>query len=143
MAPPSRHRPAEAVPRYGFSTQVYIRSVIAHPGEEYGQAELRRRVLLHLAAPRARCLALGLDQLLEALEVAADAALRDAEGVAGGFDDSVGVDVHLDHDAGLVLVGLVEGHDAGLLSPARAAPRDALVGRLLGHLGVELLALAA
>ena len=93
---------------------------------------------LDLAAPLAGLAAAALDHLLEAVEVALDPPLGDAQRVAGLLDDALGLGVELDHHARLVVVEAVEGDDAGVVRAARGAPGHPLVGLLLGDLGVEL-----
>src|SRR5512134_2041210 len=95
-------------------------------------ARSARRALRDLAAPAAGLHAAALDDLLEALEVALDASLHEAERVADLLHRPLGLVVHLQHDPGLALVEAVEGHHAGVLGPLVRGPGDALVGRLLG-----------
>src|SRR5207237_6476112 len=99
--------------------------------------------LLDLAAPGARLTPAALDELLEALEVALDAGLHDAQRVGDVLHDALGLVVDLQHHARPVVVDAVEGHHAGVPGAAAARPRDALVGPLLRDLGDPLLFLAA
>src|SRR5687768_9459838 len=59
---------------------------------------------LDLAAPGARLAAPALHEFLEALQVALDAHLHDAEGVAQVLDHAVRVVVELKHHLGAVVV---------------------------------------
>src|SRR4051794_9738865 len=104
---------------------------------------LRRALLVDLAAPGAGLAAARLDELLEPLEVALRAVLRDAERVADALDEPLGLVLHLHHHAGRVVRDPVERHDAGVRRAGRALPRDALVRALLGDDRVPLLLLAA
>src|SRR5437763_401112 len=84
-----------------------------------------------------------LDELLEALEVALDADLHDAERVGDVLDGALRIVVDLEHHACAVVVDPVKGHRARVPCAAAARPRDALVGALLDDLGVPFLFLAA
>ena len=99
--------------------------------------------LLDLAAPGAALRAAPLDQLLEALQVALDAAAVGADRRADGLDGPVRLPVHLHHHARRVLGDLVEADDAGVLPALGRLPGHAMVGVLLGDLRAPLLPLAA
>src|SRR4051812_23132856 len=99
-------------------------------------AALGEVVLLDLAAPGARLRAALLDELLEPLEVALDPVVRDPGRVADLLHRAFRLDLHLDGDAGGVVVEAVEGDDAAIGGAARRGPGHPLVRRLLGDLGV-------
>ena len=84
--------------------------------------------LLDLAAPGARLGAPLLHHLLEAVEVALDAVLEDAELVAHLLHDALGLRVELEHDPRGVVVEPVERHHAGVLG-ARPSPSRRCAGR--------------
>ena len=67
----------------------------------------------------------------------------EAELVAGLLDDALGLEVHLQHDPRAFVVEAVERDDAGVRRAVGRPPGDALVGVLLGDLGVPLAATAA
>src|SRR5581483_7551162 len=93
------------------------------------------------AAPGAGLLAPGLDEGLEAGQVALGPGLHDAELVAGLLQRPLGLELQLEHDLALAVAQAVEGDDTAVGRPFGAAPRDPLVGDLLGDLGVPLPAL--
>ncbi|MDR6098112.1 hypothetical protein QE454_001731 [Microbacterium sp. SORGH_AS454] len=75
---------------------------------------------------------------MNVLEVLLDRVVVGAEGGPELLEDTGGRPVDLDRDARLVVGKTVEGHDTGVVLVApHAVPRDALVGVLLGDLGVE------
>src|SRR5437764_990836 len=98
---------------------------------------------LDLAAPGAALGASRLDQRLEALEIAGDAAVGSADGVAELLEDPFGDVVELDHDARGRVVEAMEGDYAGVVLPVDVAPRDLFIRLLLGDLRVPLVAVPA
>src|SRR6185436_9285965 len=77
------------------STSVFIRSSLF----DCRHSRVRR---VDRATPRSGLVASLLDELLETFEIAAHASARDAHGVADVLDDTFGVVLELQHDAGLV-----------------------------------------
>src|SRR3546814_3584279 len=77
--------------------------------------------------------------LLEPFQVAHDLVVVDVDGGADLLGDAGRLPVDLDHHPGLVLAEPVEGDDTSVLGlAADARPGNALIGVLLGDLGVEL-----
>src|SRR3954451_25455509 len=106
---------------------------------EVGGSGLRSAGTLDVPAPGAGLGAAALDELLELLRVRLDLAVVEAEGGARLLDQALGRPVDLDHHPGLAVVQAVERDHARVLRlAAGAAPGDALLGVLLGDLGVEL-----
>src|SRR5438552_9246988 len=95
-----------------------------------------------LSSPRAGGHAAGLDEVLEALQVAFDAARHESEFVPDGLDEPGGLERELQHHLRVVVVEAMERHDAGVVGAVTTRPRNALVRDLLGDLGVPLGALA-
>jgi hypothetical protein len=92
-----------------------------------------------LAAPGARLAAAALvEDLLEPVEVAGDLAVVEAERTADLLLQALGLPVHLDGHLGLVRLRGLEGHLAGIRLAVDRSPGDALIGDLLGDLGVPL-----
>src|SRR6185503_14177729 len=87
------------------------------------------------ATPRSGLVASLLDELLETFEIATHASARDAHGVADVLDDTFGVVLELQHDAGLVVSQSMEGHDTGVAGAPDAVPRHTGVRNLLADLG--------
>src|SRR5919107_1120487 len=103
-----------------------------------------RRLLVLLAAPGARLAAAALvEDLLEALEVALDLAVVEAERAADLLLQALRLPAHLDRDLGLAGVGRPERHLAGVGLAVDRAPGDPLVRDLVGDLGVPLVRAAA
>src|SRR4051794_30349720 len=90
---------------------------------------------LRRSAPGAGLGAPGLDELLEALEVALGLLVDEAELVADLLDDPLGLHVELQEHPGAGALGL-ERDGAGVRRAIEAPPGDALVGRLVDDLGV-------
>src|SRR5215216_7017350 len=101
--------------------------------------------VLHLSAVGARRLVSVLDQLLEALEVAAHLTLDDAEEIPGNvLRGRLALDVHLNVDARLVPSDLLEADDAVVFDLAvDRLPGDLLVRLLLSDLRRPLTSLAS
>src|SRR5215218_7224421 len=97
---------------------------------------LFRLAVPHLSAVGARRLVSVLDQLLEALEVAAHLTLDDAGEIPGNvLRGRLALDVHLKVDARLVPSDLLEADDAVVFDLAvDRLPGDPLVRLLLGDL---------
>src|SRR5215204_340867 len=96
-----------------------------------------------LATPCARLPTARLDELLEPLEIALDAAVGDAEDITQLLLQALGHEVHLHGDAGRAIVDLVERHDAGVVLAVGVAPSHTLLRVLLDDLRVPLMVLAA
>src|SRR3954452_7551748 len=90
------------------------------------------------ATPRSGLAATLLDELLEALEIAFGPTPHEAQLVADRLHHALGFQVELQHDAGAIVGDPVEGDDAGVRRTAQRGPGDALVGPLLGDLGIPL-----
>lgn len=98
-------------------------------------------MLLDLAAPGAGFAAASLDELLGAFEVALHAAVHHTQQIAELFDRTDWLVVDLDIETAGVVVDVMKGDDAGVAVASRAMPGDAVIGVLLGNLGVPLLML--
>ena len=79
-----------------------------------------------------------LDERLEVLHVACESTAHEAELVADGLQEPLGLEVHLQRHPGRVVVERVERDDAGVRRPGGRRPCDPLVGDLLGDGRVEL-----
>src|SRR5215204_1458641 len=106
---------------------------------------LFRLAVPHLSAVGARRLVAVLDQLLEALEVAAHLTLDDAEHIPGNvLRGRLALDVHLNVDARLVPSDLLGADDAVVFDLAvDRLPGDLLVRLLLSDLRRPLTSLAS
>src|SRR5581483_5090732 len=74
---------------------------------------------------------------------AVHAAVHEAQGVAHVLGEALRLVLELEQHARAIVAQAVEGDDARVLVAGRAAPGDAVVGRLLRDDGVPLLHLAA
>src|SRR5687768_13071685 len=97
---------------------------------------------VHLAAPCAGLCAALLDELLEVLDRVLHARAEYADRIARLLDDAFGLIFHGEADARAVVRHRLEAHRAGVGRAVGAAPRDHLVGHLLGDFGIPLLVLA-
>src|ERR671925_52614 len=91
-----------------------------------------------LAPPRAALGPALLDQALEALEVAADAARVEAGGGADRFAQSLRLVAHAERDACARVADRLERHRAARLLSVLADPADLAIGMLLEDLRVPL-----
>src|SRR5215218_5102548 len=104
----------------------------------------RTAVLVLLAAPGARLPAATLvEDLLEALEVALDLAVVEAERAADLLLQALRLPAHLDRDLGLAGLRRPERHLARVGLAVDRAPGDPLVRHLVGDLGVPFVRAAA
>jgi hypothetical protein len=106
--------------------------------------EFLRLALANFFPVGAGLLAAALDQLLEALEVAAHLRLHDAQEVTGEvLGGGLALDVHLDVDPRLIVAERLERDDSVVLDLAvDRLPGDLLVRLLVGDLGRPLALLA-
>src|ERR671925_67161 len=98
-------------------------------------------VSVDLAAPAAGLPAAGLDELLEAHQVALDPTIGHPEHVAEALHGALGL-VLEHHDHPRLAVERLEHDAAAVLRVAEPDPIDLLVGDLSGDLGIPLLLLA-
>ena len=95
--------------------------------------------LFDFASPSTRCDATLFDERLKAFQVALYTPLDDPQSSPNILDEAFRVIVHLQHDAGGIVINVVERHHTSVLGAFDTRPGDALVGRLLGYFGAPLL----
>src|SRR5690606_27335495 len=95
-------------------------------------------VPVDLTPPGASLAAAVLDELLEALQVALHSTVHRPQLVPYLLGHTLGLEHHLQGDPGLVVVERVKRHHPSLIDTRSTSPGDALVGALLGDLGLEL-----
>src|SRR6185503_574955 len=82
------------------------------------------------------------DVLLEALEVALDAALEEAERIARALDRALRLGLDPERHTRLIRTSRLEEHGTGVVRAFDALPRDALIRRLVRDVGGPRLGLA-
>src|SRR4029079_6318659 len=95
-------------------------------------------VLFHRPSPSPRLPSPAFNERLKSLEVANNPLAHDAHRISRVFDEALWIVFHLQHDLGFGIRQSMKGHHAGIRCAVPAPPGDALIGDLLGDLGIPL-----
>jgi hypothetical protein len=98
---------------------------------------------VNFAAPRAGFIATIFDKRLESFQIAFDAGINKSERAANRFKKTFRFVFKPQSDARLIAAFRLKADRSGVVRAGCRAPRDALIGRLLGNLRVPFSLLQA